>query len=182
MPFAEGFDRVEVEQVSVRNWMLRWSLVYRGQTHGVAIPAGYVTDFASVPRAFSWLIPAFGIYTRAAIVHDFLITDILPKQAHLEVPEFTSRDVDGIFRRILRELGVPFTRRWLMWAGVRLGALANPRRRDGWEWLKDAPAVALIGVLAAPFLAVGVVVQAALWLNWVIEKTTTGQAGRVGKL
>lgn len=182
MPFAEGFDRVEVLQVDVRNWQLRWSLVYRGEEHGIAVPAGYVTDFASVPRMFSWLIPAFGIYTRAAIVHDYLITDILPKQAHLEVPEFTSRDVDGIFRRILRELGVPVTRRWLMWAGVRLGALANPRRRGGWKWLKDAPAVLAIGVLASPFLAVGVVVQLALWLNWLIERVGPDKPGRTTKL
>jgi hypothetical protein len=62
----------------------------------------------------------------------------------------TSRDADGIFRRVMRESGVPVLRRWLMWAGVRWGALADPQRRSG--WLASAPGVVAIAVLAAPLV------------------------------
>ena len=48
------------------------------------------------------------------------------------------------------ELGVPFLRRWIMWAAVRLGALANPAGRE--KWWTQAWRVALIAVIA---LAVG---------------------------
>jgi hypothetical protein len=50
----------------------------------------------------------------------------------------------------MRESGVPVLRRWLMWAGVRWGALANERRRAGWAF--SAPGVLAISLLAAPLV------------------------------
>jgi hypothetical protein len=50
----------------------------------------------------------------------------------------------------MRESGVPVLRRWLMWAGVRWGALTDERRRPGW-WA-SAPGVLAISVLAAPLV------------------------------
>ena len=83
------------------------------------VPAGFRTDFASVPRVVTWLVPRFGAYTLAAILHDWLVTE------GLRTGVVTSRQADGIFRRVMRESGVPVLRRWLMWAGVRWGALAE---------------------------------------------------------
>lgn len=34
------------------------------------IPAGRITDLASVPRLFWFVFPPFGLYTHAAIIHD----------------------------------------------------------------------------------------------------------------
>ena len=51
----------------------------------------------------------------------------------------------------MRELGVPFLRRWIMWAAVRLGALTNPAGRK--QWWTEAWRVALIAALALPLLA-----------------------------
>jgi hypothetical protein len=31
------------------------------------------------------------------------------------------RDADGVLRRVLRELDVPWLRRWMIWAAVRIG-------------------------------------------------------------
>ncbi|WP_324278231.1 hypothetical protein [Blastococcus brunescens] len=50
----------------------------------------------------------------------------------------------------MREAGVPVLRRWLMWAGVRWGALTSERRRSG--WLMSAPGVLAITLLAAPLV------------------------------
>lgn len=36
------------------------------------IPAGYITDFASVPRFLFWFIPPQGRSANASILHDFL--------------------------------------------------------------------------------------------------------------
>lgn len=36
------------------------------------IPVGYITDFASIPRPASLLLPSFGLWTEGAVVHDFL--------------------------------------------------------------------------------------------------------------
>lgn len=38
----------------------------------IVIPAGFVTDGASVPRLFWNIIPPWGQYGRAAVVHDYL--------------------------------------------------------------------------------------------------------------
>ena len=55
-----------------------------------------------------------------------------------------------MFRRVMRESGVPVLRRWLMWAGVRWGALTDERRRAGW-WA-SAPGVLAISLVAAPLV------------------------------
>lgn len=152
MPFDN--DHVVVVRRDDDTWELEHPLIYRGSVDTFCVPAGFVTDFASVPRIAVWLIPRFGRYTPAAIVHDYLCQN-------LPIPP---ADVDGVFRRIMREQGVPPIRRWLMWTGVRWGAVANPARRPG--WMSTAPAVAGITVVALPLavpmaaVAVGLAVYA----------------------
>ena len=125
-----------------------------------------MTDFASVPRFAVWLIPTYGRYTAPAILHDYLITDMIP------AGRISSADTDGLFRRAMRELGVPPVKRWLMWAGVRWGAAFNRRRRAGW-W-RTAPAVLAVTVLALPLAVPMLVVAAALVPYGLIEAVATG--------
>ena len=98
------------------------------------------TDFASVPRVYVWFIPRYGRYTKAAILHDYLCS--------IEVParRISRIEADGIFRQAMRELGVPFLCRWIMWAAVRLGALTNPAGRE--KWWTEAWRVALVAAVA----------------------------------
>jgi len=75
----------------------------------VIVPEGYVTDFASVPRApFTyWLFG--GIGDEAAVVHDFAYET-----------GFVPRDVaDDLYLEALEACGVPAWRRRSMWAAVR---------------------------------------------------------------
>lgn len=146
MPFTEE-NPVVVRELAGFMWRLEQPLEYQGRDDTFLVPAGFETDFASVPRALVWLIPAYGDYTRAAILHDYLLTERLG--------EISSTDIDGIFRRVLQELGTSFGRRWLMWAGVRWGAIFNPARRKG--SLATAPKLALISALAMPIVLPGVV-------------------------
>jgi hypothetical protein len=142
VPFEPG--SLTVRRVDAERWELVDELVYLGSWERFVVPAGFRTDFASVPRVVTWLVPRFGAYTLAAILHDWLVTDGLRTGA------VTSRQADGIFRRVMRESGVPVLRRWLMWAGVRWGALTDDRRRSG--WLFSAPGVLAVTVLAAPLV------------------------------
>ena len=77
----------------------------------ITIPAGFVTDFASVPRLpiIFWLT---GDTSReAAVVHDYLYrTGILPRDTS-----------DKVFFEASAVSGVPGWRRRLMYWGVRLG-------------------------------------------------------------
>jgi hypothetical protein len=140
MPFES--TSVTVRRVDDRRWAVVEELVYRGKRDRFVVPAGFLTDFATVPRVVVWLIPRFGRYTLAAILHDWLVTQ------GLRTGVVTSREADGIFRRVMRESGVPVLRRWLMWCGVRWGALTSRLRRPGWS--HSAPGVLAISVLAAP--------------------------------
>lgn len=142
MPFEPG--SLTVRRVDANTWSLVDELVYRGNRQRFVVPAGFRTDFATVPRVVTWLVPRFGAYTLAAVLHDWLCTEGIRSGV------VSAREADGIFRRVMRESGVPVLRRWLMWAGVRWGALADEQRRAGW-WA-SAPGVLGISVLAAPLV------------------------------
>jgi hypothetical protein len=108
-----------------KEWLTLEPLEYQAKEQRFVVPPELRTDFASVPRPFVWFIPRYGRYTAAAILHDYL--------CRVEVPRGMFRtDADGIFRQAMRLLGVPFLRRWIMWTGVRLGALLSAENRRGW--------------------------------------------------
>jgi hypothetical protein len=148
MPFLNKFDELTIRPHGTSTWKLVEDLIYEGADQRFVIPAGYVTDFATVPKFLRWLIDTYGPYTRAAIVHDWLITHGIPD--HL----VTSRDADGIFRRIMREEGTPLPTRWVMWAAVRTAALFNRRRAYGRQFWKDLPLVVAIGIPAVALIGV----------------------------
>lgn len=162
---ANGFDRdLAIRAKTATTWALTEPLTWTGtQNDTFVIEPGFVTDFATVPRFLHWLVLPYGAYTRAAVLHDWLIeTRINHPDPALRV---TSRDVDGIFRRVQQELGVPWTTRWLMWAAVRAAAACNPRRAYGRGFLRDLPKVAGMTVLAVPVVlpgAAGVLVSLGL--------------------
>ena len=148
MPRIVGFDpdsTVDVRQFDDQTWTILRAFTYHGTMENFEVPAQGRTDFASVPRVFVWFLPRYGRYTRAAILHDYLWSVAVP------AGRVTRLDADGIFRAAMRELGVPFLRRWIMWAAVRWGALAKPDGRRGW-W-KEAWRVALITAVALPIVA-----------------------------
>lgn len=151
---------IEVRVVDDTTWELLKDVVYKDRDIEYRVPVGYHTDFASVPRATSWLYPRTGAYSAAAIIHDWLITDMLP------TGYITSNHVDETFRSAMKELGVPFARRWVMWAGVRLGAIGNKKRRAG--SLKTFPLVLLVLLVSSPVvLPPSLLVQIVTTLLWV---------------
>jgi hypothetical protein len=161
VPFEPG--TIVVRGIDANTWALVDDLVYWGSWERFVVPAGFRTDFASVPRVVTWLFPRFGAYTLAAILHDWLVSEGLRSGA------VTSRQADGIFRRVMRESGVPVLRRWMMWAGVRWGALTNERRRSGWAF--SAPGVLVITVLAAPLVVPPAVVIVPGLLVYAVAET-----------
>lgn len=156
-------DLLIVARVDATHWVLVEDLNYEGARTTIHVPKGVLTDFASVPQFLQWLVPSTGTYTLAAVLHDYLC-DSLNEHGYACVGDkfklVSSNDVDGIFRRVMREYGVPPLRSWMMWTGVRWGALFNRRRRPG--ILSDLPAMILISVLALPIIMVPTV---AVWVG-----------------
>lgn len=83
----------------------------------ITVPAGFITDFASVPWGLWNLFPPFGQYARPAIVHDFLysVGGQIPGRC------YTRKQADSIFKEALSVVGIPAWRRELMYRAVRLG-------------------------------------------------------------
>lgn len=75
------------------------------------IPKGFLTDFASVPRALWPIFPPHGKYTRAAVFHDWLY----------QFGPLSRLEADRAFLEAMQSLDVPLLQRRLMYRGVRLG-------------------------------------------------------------
>lgn len=122
---------------------LRWSGTFRGEERQLEVPTApeaFTTDLASVPRILTWLLPRYGKYTKAAVLHDYLCqrfgadpADPDPPGAPPLQPLADRSDADELFREVMRELEVPGLRREIMWAAVSWGTLATslvPGRRS----------------------------------------------------
>lgn len=93
------------------NWLLREPLIYEIMTsnNAVEVPRGFVTDFATIPWRYHWLIRSTGAYSAAAVVHDFLYwTQIC-----------TRGQADRLFRLAMEESGVSILMRNSMYLAVR---------------------------------------------------------------
>ncbi len=162
MPFRPG-TVVDVEQADDKNWKLLREIEYAGNTDTFTAPRDMETDFASVPRVFVWLLPRYGHYTAAAIIHDYLWRRAVPAK------KLSLHDADGIFRRIMKEQGVPFLQRWVMWAAVRWGGLAKGGLRQP-QWWRDLPVVLLISLVVLPVvLPAGLLVAISIGLFLLLE-------------
>ena len=85
----------------------------------ITVPEGFVTDFASIPNPFRGILPQWGIYGKAAVLHDFLYAT--QKVSRLEA--------DNLFLEAMCALRTPVWQRTVMWLAVRAG---------GWlAWKKE---------------------------------------------
>jgi hypothetical protein len=107
-------DVLRVEEVSATHWRLLAELRYDSAVLGarLIIPAGFETNFASVPRApFAfWLAGDVG--RKAAVVHDFCYSSHVARERYL---------ADSVFYEALRAEGVSAVTAWLMYVAVRWG-------------------------------------------------------------
>lgn len=89
------------------------------------VPAGFETDFASVPRFFWRILPPIGSYKAAAVVHDFL---------YAAGSKVTRRLADAIFYEAMYAQGVSAWKRVAMYWAVRMfGFLAFHGRGATWR-------------------------------------------------
>lgn len=154
-----GFDsELSIRGYGAATWMLTAPLIWTG-TKGdtFTVPIGFITDFATVPRFLRWLVLPYGPYTRAAVLHDWLLVALADWTAHgpgtgyagtnSSNPPATSREADGVFRVAMHDLGTPWLLRWVMWTGVRWASLFSSRRAYGRRIARDLPAMLGVSLL-----------------------------------
>jgi hypothetical protein len=152
-----------VQQTGDFEWRVVKPLSYEGHTDTFTVTSGSTTDFASVPGIFQWLIPREGRYTKPAVLHDFLCRN----GEKIGCP---IADADGVFRRAMAELNVPFLRRWVMWAAVRCRSLWNSRGKAG---PSDIPQVLLIAIVPGLFVLFGGAIVFLLLCGWFVIEAIT---------
>ncbi len=97
-----------------RTWVIMREFGYdvgaEGSADRIAVPVGFQTDFASIPRPFWIVLPKWGTYGNASVIHDWLYWDQRrPRPA-----------ADAIFLGGMQVLGVIAPVRYTMYLAVRL--------------------------------------------------------------
>ena len=151
MPSAfTGEMRLTSLDADCRVWRLDEALRYEigalGSGQVIEVPVGFRTDGASIPRLLQGLLPAWGRWSRAAIIHDYLcraIDDERPVLAYdWRVSPYgygiapvigTRRQADAIFHEALIVCGVSRPLAFIMWLAVRAA--------DRFPALREASAV-----------------------------------------
>lgn len=124
-----------VEDLENGNWKVDRSFSYDvgelGSGHTVIIPAGFNTDYASIPRVLWNILPPNGqAYDRAAVVHDYLyrggfvtVRMYDPETAtEYELHQDPTRaETDSILNEAMAVSGVGRVKRWMIYSGVRVG-------------------------------------------------------------
>src|SRR3982751_4820796 len=108
-------------EINWRKWLLEQPLIYEvgslGSGRVIAVPAGFITDGASVPQYLWNVLPPWGTYSRAAVIHDYLLVQL---QAGTPHPEGTTRlACDNVFWEAMGVCGTPLPIRSMLYAGVR---------------------------------------------------------------
>ena len=144
----EFINSLFVEQITDTEWRLVNDFVYASAVLDrlTIVPAGFVTDFASVPRLpFVYWLTA-GVAVRAAVIHDYLYRS----------GSASRKDADKVFAEAMEVTGQAAWRRGLMYAGLRL---------FGWTAYKSNPVrseegTATAAGIVAPEPAVAAIVSA----------------------
>lgn len=122
-----GLARVEDQADGTHDVLLSpLSYVTADRLWTITVPAGFVTDYASIPRPLWLVIPPRGKYNRAAIIHDFLY-QAAPRDARTG-DRCTWTTADAILREACANLEVRATQRWTIWLGLRAGGWVTWKR------------------------------------------------------
>ena len=96
-----------------RTWVIQRDFGYdvgsEGSAEAVDVPIGFKTDFTSVPRFLWSLLPQWGTYGHAAVIHDFCYWH----------QHYSRKRSDEIFREAMKVLQVKPWKRAVIYYSVR---------------------------------------------------------------
>ena len=119
MPFLTELVVESVRGTPYR--ILRKPLIYKnGVGDYIAVPVGFKTDYASIPKILrSYIDQDSGRIRDAAVLHDYLYTTcILSREAS-----------DHYFHEAMIGLGMPKFKAWIAWKSVRMFGKSSYKSR-----------------------------------------------------
>ena len=90
----------------------------RGEWLDITVPAGFITDFASLPGFARPFIHPLGAHIWAAILHDWLLEPVLNNVLQEVRDDFDRLSIDNAFRRQLRYDGFNILERQMFYLPV----------------------------------------------------------------
>jgi hypothetical protein len=110
-------------------WHLEQPYTRKTSIGTVTVPQRFVWDGASVPRVLWNIIPPWGSYSGAALVHDWLYRTRTSCAGSTKT--ITKKEADRVFYELMLEDGVRKSRAWVMRQAVALlGGKAWSRMKE----------------------------------------------------
>lgn len=120
-PLDVRYDTEASKILGADHWRVlkpfRFYLGKKDSERWVYVPAGYLTDGASVPQLFWNIIPPWGSYGQAAVVHD-IVCEYLTITADGAPAPVTRAECDRILLEAMEVLGVPSLKRKAIYGAV----------------------------------------------------------------
>ena len=109
-------DPLILEYINGHDWKLVSAFDYQTDVFPVSrrpikVPAGFVTDFASIPKLLWNVLPPTGTYGKGAVLHDFL---------YRTKGMATKAEADSVLLEAMTALGVGRVTRYTIYWGVRV--------------------------------------------------------------
>ena len=116
MPFLDELDTRDMGNGNAK-LLNQFRYQLRKSCEIITVPAGFITDFASIPRALRAVITGHDNTKKPAVIHDF--------DYRTKFCVRTRKCVDKIFLMSMKESGVPRWKRYMAYWGVRAGGWAS---------------------------------------------------------
>lgn len=132
MPFSILTPLIRPVDERWEEFIIEEGFIYTDRKTGktVTISAGFVTDFASIPKFYRARMDKMGRHALAAVIHDWFYRcgnwD--------DGTEVDRGEADRVLRDASDDLGVGGYTRWRLYLGVRAGGWAS--------WRKKCPVIA----------------------------------------
>lgn len=112
-----------------KHWVVRKEFYYYIDSEDgerITVPVGFITDFASIPRPFWFILPKWEKYGSAAVIHDYLYC----------TKEKSKSEADKLFLDGMKVLGVGEWERNSMYWSVRFFGLHSYIKKKDNKFIK----------------------------------------------
>lgn len=126
--FTQELNLTQLDQKQWRLWRVITDFKYvTNSGNTIVVPAGFKTDGATIPKILWTWLPAWGKYSRAAVVHDYLCRRIEEGTPHSTSP--TRKEADDIFFEAMTDCEVSLFVKRVMYTAVRLFSIYKDYKR-----------------------------------------------------
>lgn len=102
-------DKLLLTPYSARTWQVVEDFTVKTSYGIFTVPKGMITDLASVPRCLWCILPPFGNYTIASVLHDYLYGS--------KIVSFSV--ADKVFKEVMLKYNTPKIQANIMYLSVR---------------------------------------------------------------